>query len=232
MATQSCSLRVAACYDGPCITQEGATACPRRLSPTPHHPSQPTLRASLLPGLLRAPAGSQQQPGGRLSTAGGSGSGFSPGAIKASLSHSEWSMSVAGDWSDRPGTPWSQEQPCWVGGVRAPSSQAACSSASQGEPGEDVLCLLQHWGCLSPGALGGLSLPPSGHAVRSCLMPETAAGAQPGLGGSGSARSRPALPGAVLPGGVVRVWPGARCPLGSGVWPMWEPAGLGRGGLW
>lgn len=42
----------------PLVTQRGAAACP------------PTLTACLLPGLLRAPASGQQQPGGRLSTGG------------------------------------------------------------------------------------------------------------------------------------------------------------------
>lgn len=89
MATRSCSLRVAACRDAVRVTQQGATACPHRClapHPAPPCPAHPDglspSRASSSSCRRSAAAWWWTEHSGE-----GSSCGFSPGAIKASLSH-------------------------------------------------------------------------------------------------------------------------------------------------
>lgn len=177
--------------------------------------------ACLLPGLLRAPAGGQQQPGGRLSAAGRERLWVLPWRpLKHLCLTSEWSVSAAGDGGDGPGSLHGchlrcprglgagSSVPCWVGvpGVPAKGQNAALPPA-QGEPGGG-------WP-LPPAALGlpqgrevgvGLAWPRPGvcsQVLPATAHPRPAAGALPGAG-MAAARA-----GAVRLGRGVRVWPSA-----------------------
>lgn len=204
MATWSCSLRVAACRDAMHVTQHGATACPSPAAcpPTLHHPARPTLTVCLLPGLLRAPAGGQQQPGGGLSTAGkGAAVGSALGPLKHLCLTSEWSMSTAGAGGmDVPGDSHGSH-PCSLspgagtcspayrgplpvmGGAGGPSYQAERGSAPPGRAAGRM--------SLSPGEQGEGRAEPAPGSGKVLPAPELPRGPCPGWGRS--------LPASLLP---------------------------------